>query len=102
MDDVYSTSENKYTFGIFNGQKLTNWIEDFKTWNGIFLKTNMREKKPNSLESKIDLLKKVIWKTSVIEYYFKTPRILIFNFFLKTDRQVIEGEDDLKTRYRCF
>ena len=70
MDDVYSTSENKYTFGIFNGQKLTNWIEDFKTWNGIFLKTNMREKKPNSLESKIDLLKKIIWKTSVIEYFF--------------------------------
>ena len=57
MDDVYSTSENKYTFGIFNGQKLTNWIEDFKTWNGIFLKT--REKKPNSLESKIDLKKKL-------------------------------------------
>ena len=43
MDDVYSTSENKYTFGIFNGQKLTNWIEDFKTWKGNLLKTNMRD-----------------------------------------------------------
>ena len=38
-------------------------------------------KETNSLESKIDLFKKIIWKTSVIEYFLKNPRIL--NFCLK-------------------
>ena len=78
MDDVYSTSENKYTFGIFNGQKLTNWIEDFKTWNGIFLKT--REKKPNSLESKIDLKKKKYLEDKCDRIFFLNSKDFEFFF----------------------